>query len=324
MDKPVTLGPWQTLGAGIFFRRFHDWPDDAAHIGLTGWKVWPPSPGDPVAEGTERGEAAKPLADAAARALGWVLLDAEPTESTLDDLAGEDPPKCPSCEVPYIEHPGLHGTCAALLAMTKERDELRAKLADVDAAIERNARIRRAEWTDDDCLFVADFTSEAARFLADMLLARLDLENAPNYAECSIEDLGRLHVALTGLQIDMCFRRAGAPTPHELRVKAEKERDAALALAEERRVRLMLVGEDPAPGGWRYFTVKALNGEVRQGLRWVHEDFALRVDNHGAVRASDFETSRRVLHPSATEAWKHAQALRSFIAEHGVLPKETT
>lgn len=101
------------------------------------------------------------------------------------------------------------------------------------------------------------------------------------------------------------------------------EMDTALALAEERRIRLMLVGEDPAPEGWWYFTGKALNGEVRHGLQWVHDVFVLSVDSRHDVRVSDFDgTSRRCSHPSATAAWAHAQTLRAHIEKHGTLPAE--
>ena len=41
-----------------------------------------------------------------------------------------DAPACESCGVPLIEHAGLYGTCAELQRVTKERDELRAQIAE--------------------------------------------------------------------------------------------------------------------------------------------------------------------------------------------------
>lgn len=37
-------------------------------------------------------------------------------------------PSCPSCGVAYTEHLGLHGTCAELARVTKQRDALRDEL----------------------------------------------------------------------------------------------------------------------------------------------------------------------------------------------------
>lgn len=46
----------------------------------------------------------------------------------LPDVDVSDAPACPSCGVAYTDHPGLHGTCAALVAARAEISRLRDSL----------------------------------------------------------------------------------------------------------------------------------------------------------------------------------------------------
>lgn len=107
--------------------------------------------------------------------------------------------------------------------------------------------------------------------------------------------------------------------------RLQVERDEALALAEERRVRLMIAGMGPLPNGWR-----REHNTMGHSIRWASQG------SRGAITifcsselwgATPFWVNTRSKHTeftTAAAAWGHAQALRAHIEEHGELPKESS
>lgn len=201
----------------------------------------------------------------------------------------------------------------------RERDALRDAAKE---AVERSARIRRMEMTEDDRQICAGVHADAAQWLADCLLGALG--GAP-YAEHQITvtvEAGTVEMVLT-------TRRKSEPTPHQLRRQAEQERDEARALAEERRVRLMLAGLEGAPEGWRRSGTR-----TEPGLCWsigVGSYVDLTHRPHRPQHSRYFEVLSRVgpvrrhqFCGNALDAWTYAKFLRSHIEEHGALPPQET
>lgn len=68
----------------------------------------------------------------------------------MDSDKTNNAPTCPSCDVPYTDHLGLNGTCAALRDVRIERDRLRRVLA-VERGDEAQASdgwVRHEWWND--------------------------------------------------------------------------------------------------------------------------------------------------------------------------------
>lgn len=86
MPDPIRLGPWRNYTVqGSLWVRLHLSGDEltAIAVEVSGWTIWAPveedEVPDPIAKGSETGQQGRDIADAAARALGWVLDEGFPT-----------------------------------------------------------------------------------------------------------------------------------------------------------------------------------------------------------------------------------------------------